>query len=100
MFSHVERCWVCMGPLNGGMSCPVQLHEDLTLPCCMNCWTDIAQDRRLELSRQFAELLLGQQQRKAAIDALDAIGDLFREAVQDFRDRTGKQPWERQQDDE
>ena len=98
MFTDVDRCWVCMGPLNGGVSNPVKLHEDLTLPCCMNCWTDIPAEKRLELSRSFAELLLGQQQRKAAIDALQAIGDLFREAVQDFRDRTGKEPWMRDGD--
>src|SRR5713226_770644 len=99
MFSHVDRCWVCLAPLNSGISCPVQLHEDLTLPCCMNCWTEVPQDRRLELARQYAELLLGQQQRKAAIDALYAIGDLFREAIQDFRARMDDERWKRHDDD-
>ena len=67
MFSHVDSCWCCMAPLGHGVSNPVRLHDELVLPVCMNCWTDIPPEKRLELALKFAELLVDQPQRLAAI---------------------------------
>ena len=98
MFTQVDSCWCCMAPLGHGVSNPVRLHDELVLPVCMNCWGCIPHDRRLELGLKFAELLVDQPQRIAAVAALQAVESMCQDVAEDYR--RGGLPWQQSRDDE
>ena len=58
----------------------------------------IPHDRRLELGLKFAELLVDQPQRIAAVAALQAVESMCQDVAEDYR--RGGLPWQQSRDDE
>lgn len=64
------------------------------MPCCMNCWTEMGVSERLTLAHRYAELFVEQNQRVATVEVLQTFEALVREALEDFRKRVDREPWQ------
>lgn len=98
MFQGVEKCWSCLGPLQGLES--VRLSSGIVLPCCIGCWSELPVESRLGLAKQYAELFLTQNTRNQTADTLQSIENLFRSALDDFQKRTRRESWEQGPDED
>ena len=99
MFQGVNHCWSCLGSLRAGIP-PVKLASGIELPCCLQCWRTMPIAEKLATAHKYAELYLMQKQRIQTIETLQSIENLFREALADFQKRSGREPWQTEDEDE
>lgn len=105
MFHGVENCWSCFGNLTsrGGKnfgSLAVRLSDAIVLPCCSSCWLSMTISERLAMAHRYAELFLTQNTRNQTVETLQSIENLFRSALDDFQKRSGREPWEKDPDED